>query len=97
MTTPTESIKFTSAAVGPFTLKGGRYQIGCVATFGGGSVSFEGELPDLSSFAIVKDIGANAVTFSAAGWFTVDLAPGQYKIVITTATAVIVTATTIPY
>jgi len=83
------SISLTSAAPGPLYFPGGRAIVGGIATFGGGSFSLEGVLPDGSTFGIVPDAAGNAVTFSAAGFKTVYLAPGMYKVAITTATAVI--------
>lgn len=92
----TESIAFTSASPGPFKLKGGRYLFGVTATFGGGSVALQALLPDGATFATVPDIAGNAVSLTAAGWKTADLAPGQYKIAIVTATAVLASASSIP-
>jgi len=92
----TERISFTSAKPGPFTLKGGRYLFGVTATFGGGSVALQGLLPDGSTYATVPDIAGNAVSLTTAGWKTVDLAPGQYQIAITTATGVSASAASVP-
>ena len=92
----TESVLFTSALPGPFTLKGGRYLFSVTATFGGGSVALQGLLPDGTTFATVPDVAGNAVSLTAAGWKTVDLTPGQYKITIVTATSVLANATSVP-
>lgn len=96
MPTPTESKLLTSAAPGPISLKGGRYVVGCTATFSAGNVSLQGLLPDGSTFAGVPNIAGTVAAFSAAGWQTFDLPPGQYKIVITTATNVNVSITSLP-
>ena len=83
------SISLSSAAPGPLYFAGGRVLVSCSATFGGGSVSLEGELPD-GTYGIIPDRAGAAVTFSAAGFATADLAPGQYKLSIATATDVAV-------
>lgn len=91
-----EAIAFTTAAPGPLALHGGRYLFGVTATFGGGSVALQSLLPDGTTYATVPDIAGNAVSLTAAGWKTVDLAPGQYKIAITTATSVAARASSVP-
>lgn len=96
MSTPTESILFTSALPGPFTLKGGRYMVGCIGT-GFGTVTLQALLPDGTSYSGVPNIAGSVSAYSANGWQTFDLAPGQYKIVIVTATAVKVQASSVPY
>lgn len=92
----TESILWTSADAGAKTLKGGRYLFNVVATFGGGSVALQGILADGTTFATVPDVAGNAVSLTAAGWKLVDLTPGQYKILIATATSVFANATSVP-
>lgn len=94
--TSTESKSLTSAAPGPVSLQGGRYLFSCVATFGGGSVALQGLLPDGTTYATVPDVAGNAVSVTVAGWKTVDLAPGQYKITIVTATSVLATVASLP-
>lgn len=98
MATSTESVAFQniSATTAAFTLKGGRYLVNAVATFGGGSVALQSLMADGSTFTTVPDIAGNAVSLAAAGWKTTDLAPGQYRFAIATATAVFCAATSVP-
>jgi hypothetical protein len=98
MATSTESVAFQniSATTAAFTLKGGRYLFNAVATFGGGSVALHGLMADGSTFAAVPDIAGNAVSVTVAGWKTTDLAPGQYKFVIATASAVYCAVASVP-
>lgn len=91
-----ESKAFSSAAIGPVTIYGNRYLFSVTATFGGGSVALQGLLPDGSTYATVPDVAGNAVSLTVAGWKLVDLAPGQYKILITTATSVLATLASVP-
>lgn len=94
----TESINFANiaATTAAFTLKGGRYLFNAVATFGGGTVALQGMEADGASFATVPDVAGNAASLSAAGWKLVDLAPGQYKFTIATATAVFASVASVP-
>lgn len=96
MATAAESISFTSAAPGPFAVKGGRYLFGAAATFGGGTVSLQALLPDAATFATIPDINGNAVALTSAGWKLVDLPPGQYKLAIATATVVRASLSSLP-
>ena len=71
-----------SATTAAFTLAGGLYGITVIATFGGGNV-------------VLQRLSADAVTYisvhtalTAAGYVSVSLPPGTYKLAITTATAV---------
>src|SRR5579859_4677681 len=95
MATAAESILLTSASPGPATFKGGRYLVGCIGS-NYGTVALQGLLPDGSTYATVPDVGGNAVSFSANGWKTVDLAQGQYKLSISSATGVSVRASSLP-
>lgn len=82
-----------AAATAAFRLKGGKYGVGAMATFGGGSVSLEFLQADGSTWTAV----GTSTTFTAAGYAAVDLPPGQYRINVTTATAAYATVTGIPY
>ncbi len=92
----TQSKTLTSAAPGPVSLYGGRYLFGVTATFGGGSVALQGLLPDGATYATVPNIAGAATSLTAAGWMTVDLAPGMYQLLITTATAVTASVSSVP-
>lgn len=59
-------------------------------------MALQGLLPDGTTYATVPDVAGNAVSVTAAGWKTTDLAPGQYKITIVTATSVIATVASLP-
>jgi hypothetical protein len=89
-----EAVLFQSLAANSntFLLKGGKYAVAAVATFGGGSVKLQVLGPDLSTFLSV----AGATDFSAAGFATVDLPPGQYRFTIATATAVYASVIPVP-
>ena len=93
MSTATESKTFSniSATTAQFLLKGGRYAIAALATFGGGSVKFQALGPDGATFISVS----SATDFTAAGDATVDIPPGQCRFTIATASAVYASATSI--
>lgn len=92
--TPTQSVKFSniSATTAAFTLTGGKYGAAVVATFGGGSVKLQALGPDASTWLSV----ASVTDFTAAGYGTVDLPPGQYRFTIATASAIYASVTSIP-
>lgn len=87
-----EAVKFENiaATTSAFVLNGGRYQFAVTATFGGGSVGIEMLGPNGSSWLLV------ATALTAAGVVTYELPPGQYRVVIATATAVYVTIVRVP-
>jgi hypothetical protein len=82
-----ENISATPAA---FSLLGGLYGVMAQATWGGGSVTLQGLSLDGSTLITVL------TAFSANGYATVYLPPGQYVLTIATATAVYVAVTPIP-
>lgn len=68
-----------------FTLQfGGQYGAAVQATFGGGSVKLQRQLPDGSTYVSV----GSTTDFSAAGYAAVYLSRGTYRWTIATATAV---------
>ena len=69
---------------------GGRYQTLVVATWSGGSVTFQQLGPDGSTFLNVD----NAYTANGGG--TYDLPPGNYKFVIVTSTNVTMQVSRVP-
>lgn len=79
-----------SASTSAFRLAGGKYLVDVVATFGGGSVKLQRLAADGSTY---NSVGAD---FTAAGSAAVDLAPGQYRFTIATASAVYASVTGIP-
>lgn len=81
-----------SASTAAFRLKGGKYAAAAIATFGGGSVKLQVLGPDGSTYLSV----ASGADFSAAGYATVDLPPGQYRFTIAAATAVYAWIASIP-
>lgn len=101
-----ENIQFLNIAATtlPFVIKGGGYLVSVVATFGGGSVKLQILGPDNTTYLDTKQPFDNAgteqddiiSTFSANGAKLLPLAPGQYRITITTATAVYVNITRVP-
>ena len=89
---PTQSVQFSnlgSVTTAAFTLKGGTYGIAVTATFGDGNV----QLQMLSLDGVTWFNVGTSIT--AAGLTTQPLPPGQYRVVITTATAVFVAIDTI--
>lgn len=89
----TESERFSNiaATTAAFTLKGGRYGIAAVATWGGGTIELQTLGPDGSTYL------STGTQFSANGYKTVDLPPGQYKFVVATATAAFVSVSSVPF
>ena len=81
-----------SADTAAFRVLGGLYGMSVAATFGGGSVDLQMLMPDGSTYQSVL-----SAAFTAAGEKLVDLPPGKYKVVISTATAVQGSLVRIPY
>lgn len=81
-----------SATTALFTLTGGKYAVDVHASFGGGNIHLQKLLPDGST---LLDVGSST-NFTGDGTVAVDLGPGQYKFVITTATAVYAQIVRIP-
>lgn len=73
----------------PFTLAGGAYGVDCSATFGGGSVTLQKLAADGATYVTAL------TAFTAAGYATVNLPQGDYRVAIATATAVYVRITAI--
>ena len=73
-------------SVAGFVLRGGAYGVTVVATFGGGSVKLQKLAADGSTYVSVS----SGTDFTAAGFATVNLPQGTYKITIATASAVYV-------
>jgi hypothetical protein len=90
--TVTESHAFSNigATTPAFGLYGGKYGLDVTATFSSGNVQLQTLAPDGSTWVNV----GSAIT--AAGFSNYDLPPGQYRLAITTATAVYAALTTIP-
>jgi hypothetical protein len=81
-----------SASTAAFSLRGGKYGVSAVATWGGGSAKLQRLGPDGSTYLSVS----STTDFTANGYGTVDLPPGDYKIVVATATAVFAQVYRIP-
>lgn len=79
-----------AATTANFRLAGGLYGMDVVATFGGGSVTLQKLAADASSYVTA----ATAVT--AAGYTTVYLAPGLYRLLVATASAIYVKIDRVP-
>ncbi len=102
----TEAIKFSNigATTAAFALYGGRYAVGVVATFSSGSVKFQQLGPDGSTYLDLKapyDVAGTEQddvigTFVANGMKVFDVPPGQYKLTITTASAVYANVVRVP-
>lgn len=92
MATATEAANYSniSADTSAFRLKGGRYVVSAKATWGGGSLTLEMLALDGSTWVSPMDISGVANTLGADGSFTIDLPAGQFRINLTTATAVYV-------
>jgi hypothetical protein len=78
------SLQFSniSATTAAFTLGGGLYGITVIATFGGGNVVPQRLGPDGTTWISVM------TALTTAGYTTVSLPPGTYRLALTTATAV---------
>ena len=90
---PTQSVQFTNLAsvtTAAFSLKGGTYGIAVTATFGGGNVQLQMLSIDGATWFNV------GTSITAAGLITQLLPPGQYRVVIATATAMFIAIDTIP-
>jgi hypothetical protein len=90
--TASESKQFSSisATTAAFRLKGGKYALTASATFGGGNLQLQVLSLDGTTWV---NVGSS---ITAAGLTTYDLSPGQYRIAVTTATAVYAAVTSIP-
>lgn len=86
-----QAVRFSniSADTSAFELGGGLYQFAVVATWGGGTVSLKQLGPDGSTYLSLADVTAN-------GGQQLYLPPGQYKVTVTTATAVYATVVRLP-
>jgi hypothetical protein len=78
-----------SADTDAFALMGGLYGVTVDATFGGGSVTLQHLAADNTTYITCL------TAFSAAGYATVSLPPGSYKVAIVTATVVQIDITAI--
>jgi hypothetical protein len=94
MATATEAVSFSNIAANTaaFALRGGKYAVMALATFGGGSVKLQALGPDGSTYLSL----ATTSDFTAAGGATVDLPPGQYRFTVATATVVYALVCRIP-
>lgn len=93
-----DSFNITNVAAGayPFRLEGGVYAMSVVSTFGGGNVKLQQLGADNVTFVDIKqsyDDGSGALVDLVTGSFIANgqkvyvLPPGQYQVLITTATA----------
>jgi hypothetical protein len=73
-----------------FRLGGGRYNSAIIATFGGGNVGLQALGPDGSTWLPVF------TALTTNGFATADLAPGQFRFGVTTATAVFASVYRLP-
>jgi hypothetical protein len=80
-----------SATTAAFPLFGGLYQFNVVATFGGGSVTFQQLGPDGLTWLTVSP----AIVANGGGTFYVP--PGNFRIAIVTATAVYADVCRVPF
>lgn len=92
MTTPNDQAQFSNISATPaaFVLLGGEYGMMVSATFGGGSVTLQGLSLDGATWVTVLP------AFTANGYSYLDLPPGQYRVLIATATAVYISVSRIP-
>lgn len=94
----TESKSFSniSATTAAFPLKGGMYSLTASATWGGGNIALQVLGPDGSTWIAPLSIGGSANTLTANGQQVLNLAAGQYRIAVTTATAVYAVVASVP-
>lgn len=81
-----ENVVFSNISATPasFVLRGGQYAVTVVATFGGGSVTLQRLAADNSTYVTCL------TAFTAAGYATVNLPSGTYRLLVATATAIYV-------
>jgi roadblock/LC7 domain-containing protein len=86
----TEKQEFSniSATTAAFTLRGGQYGVTVNGTFGGGSVTLQRAALDGTYVTCLT-------AFTAAGYATVNLPSGSYKVAVATATGVYVDVTSV--
>jgi len=84
MSSSRESLQFAniSATTAAFVLKGGRYALQVIATWGGGSVTLQRMANDSSTYVTVL------APFATNGYATIDLPVGTYKLTVATATGI---------
>lgn len=80
----TTSFANVSATPAAFTARGGKYLAEAVATWGGGSAKLQRLANDGLTFVSI----GSSTDFAANGVAVVDLSPGQYQLLIATATGV---------
>lgn len=92
MSTSTQSFQFAgiSATSAPFYCDGGNCALTVSATFGGGNIQLQ-----ILSFDKVTWINVGS-PITANGFVSLSLPPGQYRLAITTATAVYAALTSVP-
>jgi hypothetical protein len=81
-----------AASTAAFTLPGGLYGMDVVATFGGGSVKLQKLAGDATTYVSVS----SGTDFTAAGYGTVSLPSGSYRLTIATATAIYAVVRRVP-
>lgn len=94
MATSTQAVSFSNIGAGntaAFALKGGKYGFSAAATWGGGNVQLQALAGDGSTW-----INVGSALVVATPYQVFDLPPGQYRISVTTATAVYVVIDSIP-
>lgn len=81
-----ENVVFSNIAATPasFVLRGGQYAVTVLATFGGGSVALQRLAADNATYVTCL------TPFTAAGYATVNLPSGTYRLLVATATAIYV-------
>jgi hypothetical protein len=84
-----QSFSNISATTAAFTLRGGQYAVTVTATFGGGSVTLQRLAADGSTWVTCL------TAFSAAGYATVNLPSGTYRLTVATATAIYADVTSV--
>lgn len=94
----TEAFKFDNISVttAAFTVRGGRYILSAVATWSAGSVQLQMLAEDGVTWIAPWTIAGAANNFTANATATLDLVPGQYRLAVTTATAVYASLCSVP-
>jgi hypothetical protein len=94
MTTAVDAKSFSniSATTAAFYLKGGLYVLSAVATFGGGSIDVQMLGPDQTTWLALP----TPAHLTANGTVQTYLPPGQYRVLVTTATAVFCSVAGVP-
>lgn len=91
-TAPAQKFSNISATTAAFALPGGQYMLSGVATWSTGNIEVQALGPDGSTWLSLP----TAMKLTASGMISAYLPPGQYRLTVTTATAIYASLVRIP-